>query len=224
MFTVFRRMALIPMLLMLGTAVRPAAAQVAPSPSRPKHWGVTASFAPWHATDSFKRLYDATSLDMTGKNMRVGVTRGLTLGSEFSITYIRRDISEGATLVDLYGVKYVFQQGITLKGFMVEQYGAITTMGNRAQIGVVIAGGLARAEGVAQSSYGGAPLTPREAREVLTLFARQVDLQLLLRAEIAAAFKLAPGLKLRLGGGFDWPGTTAISVTLLYFIGESGRP
>jgi hypothetical protein len=222
MFRLFLRIALVT--LVLGGLARPARAQVAPAPSRPKHWGVTASFAPWHATDTFKRLYDATALDMTGKSVRVGVTRGHTLGSEFSITYIRRDISKGATLVDLYGVKYEFLQGVTLKGFMLEQYGAITTIGNRAQIGVVIGGGLARAEGTAQSSYGGQPLTPREAREVLTLFARQVDIQLLLRAEIAAAFKLAPGLKLRLGGGFDWPGTTAVSVTVLYFIGESGRP
>jgi hypothetical protein len=219
MFRIVRCVSLVVGLLCACAA--PASAQGAP---RDKHWGVTASFAPWHATDTFKRLYDATSLDMTGRNLRVGVTRGHTLGSEFSITYIRRDIAEGATLVDLYGVKYEFTKGVTLKGFMVEQYGALATIKDRAQIGVVVGAGLARAQGVAQPSYGGVPLTPVEAGQVLTLFARQVDFQLLLRAELAAAFRLAPGLKVRFGGGFDWPGTTAVSVTVLYFIGERARP
>jgi hypothetical protein len=161
---------------------------------------------------------------MSGTSLRVGVTRGHTLGNEWSVTYVRRTIADGATLVDLYGVKYQFQPGVRLTGFMAEQYGAITTIANRAQIGVVVGAGLARAEGTAVPTVSGVVLSPRQAQEVLTLFARQVDFQLLLRGELAAAFRLAPGMKLRLGAGFDWPGTTVVSVTLLYFIGERARP
>lgn len=79
-------------------------------------------------------------------------------------------------------------------GVMAEQYAAFGTIANRVQIGGVAAGGIARAEGTVRRASGAPDL---DARDVLTLFAQRVDFQLLLRAELAVAFKLAPGAKFR---------------------------
>jgi len=55
---------------------------------------------------------------------------------------------------------------------------------------------------------------------VLRVFARPRQFQPLARAELAAAVATAPGLKLRFSGGFDWPGSTRLSVTAMYFFGD----
>jgi hypothetical protein len=198
-------------LLILSALPASAAAQ-----SRDKYWGIAGTVAPWRAGDEFKGLYDAQGLDMSGNDLRVGVTRGSTLGSEWAILYLRRRIAEGGTIVGRHET-YEFRQDVRLTGVMAEAYGAFVTIADRAQIGGVAAAGLARAEGMVRR-VSGAPDV--EARKALTLFASEVRAQLLLRAELAAAFKLAPGAKVRVSGGFAWPGTTVVTVTAMYFFGE----
>jgi len=197
-----------------------AAAQFAPQappPSSDRHWGIIGSIAPWQAGDRFKALYDARTLDLSGQDLRIGVTRGSTLGNEFALLFVRRRIDEDTTLGIFGGETYVFRPGVRLTGFMAEAYGALVTIGNRAQIGGLVAGGVARAEGFARRTSG---LPDAPAADVLTLFARTVPAQLLLRGELAVAFRLAPGAKLRFSGGFDWPGTTVVGVTMMYFFGD----
>jgi hypothetical protein len=196
-----------------------AAAQFAPQappPSSDKHWGITGTIAPWQAGERFKALYDARTLDLRGQDLRIGVTRGSTLGNEWALLFVRRRISEDATLGVFGGETYVFRPGVRLTGFMAEAFGALATIGNTAQIGAVVGGGVAQAEGFARRTSG---LPDAPAADVLTLFARTVPFQLLVRAELAVAFRLAPGAKLRFSGGFDWPGTTFVGVTAMYFFG-----
>ena len=74
---------------------------------------------------------------------------------------------------------------------------------------LLIGGGLAKVDGLVFPSGGG---EPRDAREVLTLFAHETSFQLLARAEIGASILVAPGVKVRVSGGFDWPGTTVVTI------------
>jgi hypothetical protein len=180
------------------------------------HWGIAASVAPWQAGDQFKALYDARALDLSGRDLRIGLTRGHTLGGEWAFLYVKRTIAGGATL-NRRGLIYEFQPGVEVKAFMAERYGAFGTFGRRVQIGGVLAGGVGQAQGTARRLSDGLDF---EAAEVLTLFAQEVKFQLMLRAEIAVAFRLAPGAKLRVSGGVDWPGTTVVTVTGMYFFGE----
>jgi hypothetical protein len=200
--------------LVFALTASPASAQYA---SEPKPWGIIATIAPWSADDTFKALYDADGLDMAGKDLRVGITRGGALGNEWALMFMRRTINEGSTLVNYKGETFRFQPGVKLTGFMAEQFGAFGTIAERVQIGGLIGGGLARAEGTAIALSTG---TEVEAADVLTLFARPVSFQLLLRAELAVGIKLAPGTKIRFSGGFNWPGTTIFSVTGMYFFGD----
>ena len=213
-FTAFLLAALVSM---PGTAAAQFAPQAAPISGSGKHWGITGSIAPWQAGDQFKALYDARALDLAGQDLRVGLTRGSTLGNEWAVLFVKRRIDEGATLGVFGGDTYVFRPGVELTGFMAEAYGALVTIKRRAQIGGVVAGGVARAEGFARRTSG---LPDAPAADVLTLFARTVPFQLLARAEVAVAFRLAPGAKLRFSGGFDWPGTTVVGVTMMYFFGD----
>jgi hypothetical protein len=182
----------------------------------PRLWGVQISISPWSAGEKFRGLMDARDLDISGRSVRIGVTRGRMRGSEWGVTFVRRTINEGSRLVDYVGRAYNFGDSVRLTGIMGEQFGSFGTIANRVQIGALIGGGLAKVEGLVFPTGGG---TPRDAREVLTLFAHETSFQLLARAEIGAAVLVAPGVKVRVSGGFDWPGTTVLTITGLYFFG-----
>ena len=199
----------------LGVAT-PLLAQEIPIDPDPSHWGVQISISPWSAGEKFRGLMDARDLDISGRSVRVGISRGRMRGSEWGVTYLRRTINEGSRLVDYLGRTYNFGESVRLTGVMGEQFGSFGTIANRVQIGVLIGGGLAKVEGLVFPSSGG---EPRDAREVLTLFAHETSFQLLARAEIGAAILVAPGVKVRVSGGFDWPGTTVVTITGLYFFG-----
>ena len=208
-----------PLLILFAIAALPsaAAAQFVANPPPPSpHWGIAASIAPWQAGDQFKALYDARALDLSGADFRIGVTRGRTLGNEWALLYVRRRIAEGGTL-NRRGAIFELRPDVRVTAFMAERYAAFGTIANRAQIGIVLGGGIGRAEGMVRQVAGGPDLA---AADVLTLFAQEVKFQLMLRAELAAAFKLAPGTKLRISGGFAWPGTTVVTITGMYFFGD----
>jgi hypothetical protein len=204
-------------LLSVGFAV-PAAAQPAAyaPPARSWHWGVTASVAPWRAGDMFKSLYEAQTLDFAGNEIRAGITRGSTRRGEWAITYVRKTITEGSTFVTAIGHRYQLGPRVVLSGVMAEQFAPLATI-RRTQIGVVLAAGAGRVEGKATLSSTG---EESNVRDVLTIFARPQPYHPLGRCELAVAVATAPGMKMRFSGGFDWPGSTRLSVTAMYFFND----
>jgi hypothetical protein len=200
----------------LAVAV-PAAAQdlATPRPApRAWHWGVTASMAPWQDGDRFKILYEAQGLDFSGNEFRIGIARGGPRRGDWAITYVRKTIAEGSTFVTAIGHRYRLGPQAVVKGFMAEQFAPIATIAGRTQIGIVLAAGAGQVTGTATLASNGAE---NNLRDVLTIFARPQPFHPLGRAEIAAAVMAAPGVKVRFSGGFDWPGSTRLSVTGMYF-------
>jgi hypothetical protein len=130
----------------LGVAT-PLLAQEIPIDPDPSHWGVQISISPWSAGEKFRGLMDARDLDISGRSVRVGISRGRMRGSEWGVTYLRRTINEGSRLVDYLGRTYNFGESVRLTGVMGEQFGSFGTIANRVQIGVLIGGGLAKVEG-----------------------------------------------------------------------------
>jgi hypothetical protein len=176
-----------------------------------------ASFAPWTADDRFKVLYDARKLDFSGSELRFGVTRGSTRRGEFAFLFVRKRIDEGSTLVDFKHRPFTIGPEVYVTGLMAEQFAPFGTIARRVQIGLVMAAGAGQVSGRATSV---ADNTPIEAQQVLRVFAQPRKFQPLARAELAVAVVAAPGAKLRFSGGFDWPGSTRLSVTGMYFFGE----
>ena len=192
----------------------PAFAQAAePSP----HWGISASIAPWDASDRFKVLYEAKALDMSGQEFRIGITRGAARGNDWTLSFVKKTISAGGTMVDEFGKGYHIGERVTVTGVMAEDHTRIATIARRAQLGVIVGAGVAKADGMVSPTAGG-PDIP--ASELFTLFSKEVNFQLLVRAELAASIAVAPGTKLRFSAGFDWPGQTRLGVTAMYFFGD----
>jgi hypothetical protein len=162
-----------------------------------------ASFAPWSADDRFRVLYDARQLDFSGTDVRVGITRGGTLRGEFAFLYVRKRIDEGSSLVDFRHRRFAI--------------GPFGTIARRVQVGLVMAAGAGLVSGTATRTTDQAAV---EAQQVLRVFAQPRQFQPLARAELAIAVAVAPGAKLRISGGFDWPGQTQLGVTAMYFFGD----
>jgi hypothetical protein len=198
----------------------PLFAQIPQGFKNPKgdlHWGLMASFAPWTANDRFKVLYDARKLDFSGKEVRVGVTKGGALRGEFAFLYVRKRIDEGSTLQDIRRRDFAIGPNTYVTGLMAEQFAPFGSIKRRVQIGMVIAAGAGFASGTA---YGLTEGTTLEAKQVLRVFAKPRRFQPLARAELAVAVNAAPGMKIRFSGGFNWPGSSQFGVTAMYFFGD----
>lgn len=193
----------------------PAFAQ-RPAPARLR-WGVIASFAPWTADNRFRGLYDAKALDFAGDEVRVGITRGSTRRGEFAFLYVRKRINEGSTLTDINHRQFVIGREVHVTGLMAEQFVPFGTIARRVQIGMIMAAGAGKASGTAVRLADNASV---DAHRVLRVFAQPREFQPLARAELALAVAPAPGTKLRFSGGFDWPGSTRLSVSAMYFFGD----
>jgi hypothetical protein len=176
-----------------------------------------ASFAPWSADDRFRVLYDARQLDFSGTDVRVGITRGGTLRGEFAFLYVRKRIDEGSSLVDFRHRRFAIGPEVYVTGLMAEQFAPFGTIARRVQVGLVMAAGAGLVSGTATRTTDQAAV---EAQQVLRVFAQPRQFQPLARAELAIAVAVAPGAKLRISGGFDWPGQTQLGVTAMYFFGE----
>jgi hypothetical protein len=207
-------------LLFLALASPAAAQSFQPAkPVLPWHWGITAAMAPWQADDHFKGLYLAQKLDFAGNELRVGVTRGSRRRGEWALTYVRKSITEGSSFVTAMGREYRVGPQVRIHGFMAEQFAPLATIGEHAQIGLVLAGGIGHVSGSATHAVDGA----QDLRKVLTIFAKPHAIHPLGRLELAAAVSSVPGVMIRFSGGFDWPGQTKLSVTAMYFFGDHHR-
>jgi len=213
----FRRLLTILSVMCVSLAAGSTAFAQSPAPKEPAHWGVAASVAPWRANGFFKGLYEAQALDLSGGEIRFGVTRGSTRGGEWSLLFVRKTIKEGGTMTDPFGDRYVMGPDVVLTGVMAETFGAFVHIANRAEIGLVLGGGVARVSGTVRQVPNGTMVDPKT---ILTFFAKETPVQFLGRAELAVAIAAAPGMKIRFSGGLNWPGSTRFSVTALYFFGE----
>jgi hypothetical protein len=213
----FRSACLLALCLMLLPDAAFAQRQTAPSARPPLRWGVIGSFAPWTADNRFKVFYDARTLDFAGDEVRFGIARGSTRRGEFAFLYVKKRIDEGSTLTDLNHRTFVIGPEVYVTGFMAEQFVPFGTIARTVQIGFVMAAGAGKAHGHAISV---ADDTAVDAHRVLRVFAQPREFQPLARAELAIAVAAAPGTKLRFSGGFDWPGSTKLSVSAMYFFGD----
>ena len=197
----------------------PAGIALAQAPTGPQatHWGVTGSLAPWTADDRFRVFYDARTLDLSGQEVRFGVTHGGTRRGEFALLYVSKRIDEGGTLEDLTHRTFAVGPDVRVTGLMAEQFLPFGTIAGRVQPGFVMAAGAGKVSGSAVSLPENALV---DAQQVLRVFARPRRFQPLARAELAIAVSPAPGLKLRFSSGFNWPGSNRLSVTAMYFVGE----
>lgn len=189
----------------------------APAAAQDSYWGVAADFTPrWRSLDQLDALYDAEEWDIEGKTFRIGFVRGRTMSGDWGVSYVRETIEQGSGIVR-DGTPFFFADNVVLNGVEVNKFAPFTTIRDRAQIGLIVGGGVASIRGTAVSLLGEAV----DVKEVYGLGGdADVKVHPLFRLEVAGAAIIAPGFKLRVSGGFHWPGTARFTIGGVYLIGE----
>lgn len=209
------------------------------------HWGVAVSLNPtWKVPDKFKIFFDGeTAVDIKSQDFSIGIARGRTQGGDWSVNYIRKNFKDGsyADGTEVRCDDFVagcFTQGTrrtlrntTLSGIMAVKFIRIATIKNRVQIGMNVGGGIGSLQGdleqveydVATTCNNRGQCTGRQTQTTSTVNAKTELFALpkypLGKVEAAVGVIVAPGLKVRVAGGLDFPGTSAINITGVYLIG-----
>lgn len=200
------------------------------------HWGVSGTIVPlWKVPTALGQVMKADQIDFTGSELRVGVARGRDLSGDWGVSFVRKTVKDGSRVVSRSkngaGEDFYLTQGVALTGVEVHKFVPFATIKNRTQIGMNFAGGVAKFRGVVESheqkgTFTFDPATQRSSvtfREVVTMhdMREEVDIKVLplARVEAAVAVLVAPGLKIRGTGGFNFPGYQVASVTFVYLFG-----
>jgi hypothetical protein len=228
-------------LLLVLTMTSVARAQT-PDPSR---WGISASFAPaWTVPSNLKFFFDADTVDVDGSEFQIGVARGRTLGGDWGVSFVRKRVDDGSfkestgqgcfntTCFDL--ARRYTADNVYLNGVEVHKFVPFTTMRGRVQIGILFGGGFASVQGtttvliqdleatgpIPQSGLPPFRVTDEistvDGKTFMALVDWEPDYYPLGKVEIAVAGILAPGLKVRASGGFNFPGTQIFNIGFVY--------
>jgi hypothetical protein len=189
-------------------------------------WGLTVGFAPvWRVPDQLADAFDAAELDLQGREFRVGLVRGTTLGGEWGLSLVHKRFSEKSKVAvrQSNDVISVVTNDAELLGVELHRFFSFARAG-RAQIGVNVGGGLAQLRGFVTGTVdpgdGTAIQAPIGFSELFTLTGRDIDIFPLARAELAVAAMIGDRTKVRVGSGFNMPGVQVISVSLSVLMGR----
>jgi hypothetical protein len=183
-------------------------------------WGVQASFAPnWKIPDVAKDFLDAESLDVQGREFRVGIVRGRTLGGDWGVTFVQKTIKD-ESFIETADVRRTASE-VVIRGAAIEKFGVFGTIKERVQIGMIAGIGAATASGrVTERDLSTGVQTEIEANHFIQPFGQELPFVPLARLELAVAIIAAPGFKLRASGGFNYPGIAAITIGGVFLFGE----
>lgn len=212
--------ALAGLLSVLALALLPADAG---AQDRDSHWGFTFGFTPrWSASQSTLPVGvlwdDVDELDLSGSSLRAGIIRGSEEGGDWGISFVRRRFRDGS-VVDFTSAgdaRYV-TEGVSLTGVEIHRFSPFVTVGGTVQVGLEYGGGVGTLAGnVVATNRPGSGV--RDVTDALR--EHGIPIVPLARAELAAAVIAAPGVKVRIKGGFNFPGLQTFSVTINYLFGS----
>ncbi len=190
---------------------------------RDSHWGVSFGLTPrWTATGSSMPvgiLWDnVDEIDLSGSELRVGIIRGSELGGDWGISFVRRTFRDGSVLdfTSAGDARYV-TDGVSLTGVEIHRFSPFVTVAGRVQVGMEYGGGVGTLAG-AGIATNRPDIGTRDVTDALR--AHGIPIVPLARAELAAAIVAAPGVKVRIKGGLNFPGLQTFSVTVNYLFGS----
>ncbi len=208
------------------------------------HWGVAVNFGPSAAVpaDTMGKvvlLGDPKNVKVS--SVEVGFVRGRDRGGDWGAEVTYRRVADGSEAgkvrefcvfpgqpCELWGTRYALS-GATLLGFTVHKYVPFVTIAGRAQVGLTIAGGVASIRGqiekhelaavpTKQGGTGSAVQTDTVS-SVPAAEAFRASTLPIGKVELTGAALLAPGLKLRVGWGLNFPSYPSFTVGVTYLIG-----
>jgi hypothetical protein len=190
----------------------------------------------------------ASAFNVTGSEFRIGFVRGQDFGGDKGVSFVRKKFARDSRIAErnIYnsfdfrgrpitvteGFDYALD-GVTLTGVEYDRFRPFATIKNRAQIGLYYGGGIGflqgDARGVRFDSTGTTSevrpanaLYPEDDKDVALLNVAGVSLKPvpLAKFELAVAGIVAPGLKVRASGGFNFPGYQKASISVVYLFGS----
>ena len=187
-------------------------------------WGVQASLTPeWRSADYVRDIFGADKFDLSGSDFTVGFARGRMRSGHWGVSFLRQEWREVSVCIELecYGATGSVQlRGIAANWFV--PFGS-PFAGDRLQIGMHVDVGAGWFEGTVRVDEvlgEGLPLARLgvevPAFELLGDDWQNVPLPLV-RAEVAVAARVAPGLKLIGSGGFGFPFRRRIGISVAFF-------
>ena len=192
-------------------------------------WGVTAAFAPrWQMPTFVEGRFDITSVDVTGRELRVGVVRGTTFGGEWGVSLVHKRLSEtgGVTVSGTDGLASFITEDSELLGVEVHRFFPFARVGERVQLGVHLAGGIAQLRGFVRGEYDPASADAESftalvpSRDVFEYTGRNIDWLPIAKVQFAVATLLGERAKIRVGGGLNLPGYEMVNVSFSYLLGR----
>ena len=208
------------LVLLVAVSARPALAQ--------DQWGVSAGLTPsWQTANPSRFLFGADDIQMHGSEVRFGVVRGNVIGSDWGFSFVDKSIDENSTLqVDASnclgepcGTFYRTLSETRLTGVEFYQFQPFNTWRERVQLGMVGAVGVGWLRGtINKRTVSDQGLVESAGVPADELFPPSSTLVPLMKLELAVAGIVAPGLKVRVGGGFSMPGYHTFGITLYYFV------
>ena len=191
-------------------------------------WGLSVGLTPsWQTGAPVRYLFAADEIEMRGSEVRLGVIRGDLFEGEWGLSYVDKSIDEDSSLqvdrdgcaLTQCGTFYRSRAQTRLTGVEFHQFRPFMTWRERVQVGMVGAVGVGWLRGTAdkrittaQGDIESAVVTADE------LFPPSASVVPLMKLEIAATGIIAPGLKVRVGGGFSMPGYHTFGITASYLV------
>ncbi len=175
-------------------------------------WGVSASFTPrWTTPEGVKAIFLAEEVSLEGRDFRLGIVRGRTHGSDWGVSFVRQTIKAGG-VVDRDGVRDVIERDVQITGAVLENFGVIATIKRRVQIALVTAVGAGAVKGTARRDGG----DEVDFSEVLKLGGYTTTVSPLVRLELGLGFIVAQGVRVKVSGGYNYPGVSRLTIGAVY--------
>lgn len=215
-------------------------AEAQQDPGKQAHWGLTGGLSQWEAPNSMEIIFDAGRISgIKGRDIEVGVARGSTLGGNTRILYVRKKLDRGGVVVrEISGLcfqgtcvetgGYFSTDNVWFDGIEVDKFISFYTAKRRVQIGMTVGGGVGITKGTTEVTVVSARLVGNQivrsessggSGPATALINGGFKYFPLFRVGPTIGVILAPGLKLQVGGGFNFPGTSKVSVAAVYLIG-----
>jgi hypothetical protein len=192
-------------------------------------WGLSTGFSPhWTVPTVIEGYFDVRQINMTGREFRIGLIRGTTFGPEWGISLVhkRLDGDSDVSVDGRHGAARFVTEDAELLGVEVHRFIPFGRVGDRVQVGVSLAGGIAQVRGFVRGEY--QPVSPTAQsftalvpiRGIFEYVGRDVDWLPLGRAEFGVATLIGYRAKVRVSSGFNFPGYELVNVSFSYLLGQ----
>jgi hypothetical protein len=194
-------------------------------------WGLSAAVSPhWATPYSLRGLFTSEQqFQFAGSELYLGITRGRITSADWGVAVVWKRIDEGSVVdrrseTSGTGIVYTTRPHTSLVGLEVQRFIPLTTIADRVQLGINLAGGAGTYRGTLDAVSYYYPLVNGPATLAQTssqvgagsLSFGAINLAPLGKAEFAVALIANQHLKVRVGAGFNYPGFQALSLTLVY--------